>query len=89
MANLYLTIKLQGLGWGSGPTDKDYQKLAKKLARMISQDKEFLSPNKTVSIQIRGYNPLVKSLPIRDPIPQDAEIALEENSPDGWGDDKV
>lgn len=86
MANLYLTIKLQGLGWEHNhPNDEDYKKLARKLARVISQDKDFLSEMRTVSIQIRGYNPLVKGLLIKKPIGLDAEVVLGESSPEGWG----
>lgn len=81
MANLYLTIKLQGLGWNYSPTEEDYKKLARKLARVISQDKDFMRPETVVSIQVRGYNPLVKTLRIRKPMGPDTEIAFEEVPP--------
>jgi len=72
---------MQGLGWHYDPTEEDYKTLARKLARVISQDRNFLRPETNVSIQIRGYNPLMKTLVIREPLCPDTELAFEETSP--------
>lgn len=67
MASLYLTIKLQGLGWKNGPSEEDYATLVKIIREVIRGDSRFVNGRtlKTVSIQIRGYDPTVKELLIR------------------------
>jgi len=66
MANLYLTIKLQGLGWKNGPTEKDYKKLCEAITEVVAKDKQFVEFGKTVSVQIRGYDPIVKGVLLRE-----------------------
>jgi len=86
MASLYLTIKLNGLGWtpfgskGQGdPEEEGYKKLAEAIAKMVSRDPYFVDrgPNKkTVSIQIRGYDPIIKNVLVTNPIPDSRSIIL-------------
>lgn len=68
MANLYITIRMQGVGWNStrGPIEEDYKALCETIAQAIKKDSRFVDGGKTVSIQIRGYDPTVKGLLVRD-----------------------
>lgn len=86
MASLYLTIKLNGLGWtpfgskGKGDQEEEgYKKLAEAIAKMVSQNPYFVDqgPNrKTVSVQIRGYDPIIKNILVANPIPESTSIIL-------------
>ena len=85
MASLYLTIKLNGSGWtpfgskGKGdPEEEGYKKLAEAIAKKVSQDPYFVDwgSGKTVSIQIRGYDPIVKNVLVTNPVPESTSIIL-------------
>jgi len=66
MANLFLTIKLQGTEWGHGPSENDYKALAKLIekALMDGPPEKRLMGHRGASIQLRGYDPLVKGFAV-------------------------
>lgn len=66
MASLYLTIKMTGLGWGSSaePREEDYRELCELIVKTVRKDegRRFAGEGKAFSVQIRGYDPLVKGI---------------------------
>lgn len=82
MASLYVTIKLQGVGWGGSGSvpEKAYEDLVELIARTVSADPRFCDSSdvKTVSIQIRGYDPIVKGVVLHKPLPPGAVLELAQ-----------
>ncbi|MCH7597803.1 hypothetical protein IID27_02025 [Patescibacteria group bacterium] len=72
---LYVTILLQGLGWPSArPSEEIYHQLVEAIANMVRNDRRFCSQKgedrRSVSIQVRGYEPTVNGILINDESPE-------------------